>query len=342
MLLHRYRSVGRCRNRVLAVGSAEDVEHLVQQAKRARYDAFEIVAACVPGGRYGLAALGCPVPVVGRPDAAADLAAAVGADTIAVTNDEVLGRDGLRRLAWRLQESELQLLLAPALTDVAGPRVSVRPLAGLPLLHVGAPSFSGTRHVVKTTFDRLLAGLAVTVLLPVVLVIALAIKLDSSGPVLYRQERVGLRGQRFACLKFRSMVQDAEARLASLRQADQGNGMLFKMRNDPRVTRVGRFLRRYSLDELPQLLNVLEGSMSLVGPRPPLQSEVDRYESDVRRRLLVKPGITGLWQVSGRSDLPWEESVRLDLYYVENWSPLLDLTIMARTVSAVVRARGAY
>jgi lipopolysaccharide/colanic/teichoic acid biosynthesis glycosyltransferase len=176
----------------------------------------------------------------------------------------------------------------------------------------------------------------------VLLAVAAAIKLTSPGPVLFHQERVGVNGQSFTMLKFRSMVVGADRNLESLRAENISDGVLFKMREDPRVTRVGRVLRRLSIDELPQLLNVLGGSMSLVGPRPPLPAEVARYDAPVHRRLLVKPGLTGLWQVSGRSDLPWDEAVRLDLRYVENWSLTMDLLILAKTVRAVLGSSGAY
>jgi exopolysaccharide biosynthesis polyprenyl glycosylphosphotransferase len=225
---------------------------------------------------------------------------------------------------------------------VAGDRTTIRPVDGLPMLHVEHPTLVGARRMVKTVFDRvgtllLLAGLA-----PVLAILALAVRMDSSGPVLFRQVRVGKDGREFVMFKFRTMHTDAEARLAELRHLNEGDGVLFKLRDDPRVTRVGRFLRKFSLDELPQLLNVLTGNMSLVGPRPPLPREVAAYADDVHRRLAVRPGMTGLWQVSGRSDLPWEEAVRLDLRYVENWSLSLDLVILLRTLSAVTRGAGAY
>ena len=184
----------------------------------------------------------------------------------------------------------------------------------------------------------------IVVLSPLLLTVAAAVKLTGPGPVFFRQDRVGLNGEVFRMIKFRSMVVDAEARLDKLQdeQRDAGNVVLFKLKNDPRVTPIGRFLRRFSLDELPQLFNVVAGDMSLVGPRPPLRSEVDRYRDDERRRLLVKPGITGLWQVSGRSDLTWQDSVRLDMYYVENWSITGDLVILWKTAKAVVSSAGAY
>jgi exopolysaccharide biosynthesis polyprenyl glycosylphosphotransferase len=232
--------------------------------------------------------------------------------------------------------------MAPALTDIAGPRLHTQQVAGLPLIHVTTPTLEGGQRVAKRLFDVLVAGLLILGALPAMILVSILIKLDSSGPVLFRQQRVGIEGRLFAMLKFRSMVVDAEDRLADLARSNEGSGPLFKMKKDPRVTRLGGFLRRFSIDELPQLLNVLSGSMSLVGPRPPLPREVEAYESDVRRRLLVKPGLTGLWQVSGRSNLSWQDSVRLDLYYVENWSLAGDLVIILRTVRAVFHSSGAY
>ena len=232
--------------------------------------------------------------------------------------------------------------MASSLIDVAGDRTTIRPVDGLPMLHVEHPALSGARRLVKAAFDRAGAAAMLIACSPLLLGLALAVRADSPGPVLFRQIRVGKDGRRFVMFKFRTMYSDAEGRLASLRQLNEYHGVLFKIRDDPRVTRVGRWLRRLSLDELPQLFNVLRGEMSLVGPRPPLPAEVEAYPEDMRRRLAVRPGMTGLSQVSGRSDLPWEEAVRLDLRYVENWSLSLDLVILLRTLTAVARSSGAY
>ena len=251
----------------------------------------------------------------------------------------------MRALSWELADHSISLILAPALTDIAGPRIHSHPVADLPLIHVSTPRLGGFSAALKRVFDILGAALGLLVISPFMLATAIAIKLDDGGPVFFRQTRVGRENQPFTMIKFRSMVVDAEARLAELEERegqDAGNGVLFKMKDDPRITRVGRILRAYSIDELPQLINVLLGSMSMVGPRPPLASEVERYGTDVLRRLIVKPGITGLWQVGGRSDLDWEESVRLDLYYVENWSIVQDLIIIFRTVRVVLTRDGAY
>jgi exopolysaccharide biosynthesis polyprenyl glycosylphosphotransferase len=224
---------------------------------------------------------------------------------------------------------------------VAGPRLHVDPVDGLPLLRLTRPAFTGVPWVAKHIMDRLGSALLLVLAAPLLLAIAVAVKIDG-GPVFFRQTRVGRHGREFSMLKFRSMVVDAEQRLADLVTDDEGAGPLFKMKRDPRVTRVGALLRRFSLDELPQLVNVLGGAMSLVGPRPPLPREVATYGREASRRLMVKPGLTGLWQISGRSDLSWEQSVRLDLRYVENWNLALDALILWRTFGAVVSSRGAY
>jgi exopolysaccharide biosynthesis polyprenyl glycosylphosphotransferase len=248
----------------------------------------------------------------------------------------------LRRLAWRLERDDIDLIVASTLIDVAGSRTTIRPVDGLPMLHVEHPTLTGARRLVKAVVDRAGAVVLLVLACPILALLALAVRVDSTGPVLFRQTRVGKDGHEFVIFKFRTMHIDAEARLAELRHLNEVDGALFKLRNDPRVTRVGRLLRKFSLDELPQLLNVIGGSMSLVGPRPPLPEEVAVYPDDARRRLAVRPGMTGLWQVSGRSDLSWDEAVRLDLQYVENWSLSLDLVIMLRTLSAVTRGAGAY
>jgi exopolysaccharide biosynthesis polyprenyl glycosylphosphotransferase len=250
----------------------------------------------------------------------------------------------LRRLAWQLERDEIDLIVASTLVDVAGDRTTIRPVDGLPMLHVEHPRLKGSARLVKAAFDRVGALVLLTLSAPLLAVLAALVMFGKGGrgPAVFRQERVGKNGKPFVLYKFRTMVVNAEARLPELRNLNDTDGELFKLRKDPRVTPVGQFLRRYSLDELPQLVNVLKGDMSLVGPRPPLAREVAGYPADMRRRLVVKPGLTGLWQVSGRSDLSWDESIRLDLTYVENWSLSMDLTILARTVSAVVRSSGAY
>jgi exopolysaccharide biosynthesis polyprenyl glycosylphosphotransferase len=341
--VHHLRLQGRCMRTVIAVGRECAVLELVRQVRRDRHCGMEIRAACVPNPQeaYLLRAEG--VAVVGDLSDVAHSVHALGVDAVAVTSSSETAAAYLRRLSWDLEGSGVELLVAPGLMEVAGPRMHMRPFIGLPLLHVEEPEFTGSKRLVKEVVDRLGAGLVLLAAAPVLLAIALAVRLDSPGPVLFRQIRIGRGGREFSMLKFRTMVVDAEQQRAALLGLNESaDGLLFKIADDPRVTRAGRLLRRLSLDELPQLLNVLGGRMSLVGPRPPLPDEVALYDDSVRRRLLVKPGLTGLWQVSGRSDLTWEESVRLDLRYVENWSLLLDLMILWKTGSAVVRARGAY
>jgi exopolysaccharide biosynthesis polyprenyl glycosylphosphotransferase len=248
----------------------------------------------------------------------------------------------LRGLAWELEKTGTDLCVAPSLLDVAGPRTTVRPTAGLTLLHVDHPQLSGARQAVKSLFDRVMAGLALLLLSPLFLMLSLVIRLHDRGPALFIQTRVGKDGHTFRLFKFRTMVVDAEQRVAQLQASNDHDGVLFKMRRDPRVTAIGTRLRKWSMDELPQLVNVVLGDMSLVGPRPALPAEADKYADHVRRRLVVKPGLTGLWQVNGRSDLSWEESVRLDLRYVENWSFALDLQILWKTISVIIRGSGAY
>jgi exopolysaccharide biosynthesis polyprenyl glycosylphosphotransferase len=233
--------------------------------------------------------------------------------------------------------------VAPTLVEVAGPRIAIRPIAGLPLMHVDHPELTGGRRLAKELFDRCTAAVLLLLLSPFLLIIAGLLKITSGGPVIFQQRRIGRNGEPFTIVKFRTMVRDAECLRADVIHLNEHDaGPLFKIRDDPRVTPLGGWLRRYSLDELPQLINVLIGDMSLVGPRPPLPREVKEYGLDARRRLVVKPGLTGLWQISGRSDLDWEESVRLDLRYVENWSLALDALILWKTVFVVIRGAGAY
>ena len=321
--LHRLRTRGVAMRRVVAVGHARVAAALATELRRETYHGLQVVAACVadpdtPGEIDG-------IPFVGG-----------------LRNVPQVSGVRLRELAWELEKTGTDLCVAPALLDVAGPRTTIRPVAGLPLLHMDHPEFTGTKQVIKDAFDKLVGLSALALTAPVFLFVTLSIRLDDGGPAFFRQTRVGRDGRGFTVYKFRTMVMDAEQRKAELAVSNDHDGVLFKMRKDPRITKVGTWLRRWSLDELPQLLNVVRGDMSLVGPRPALPDEAARYGDYVRRRLVVKPGLTGLWQVNGRSDLSWEESVRLDLRYVENWSLVLDLQILWKTLSAVWRGSGAY
>lgn len=338
--LHRHRVRGRCMHRVLVVGRTDPAATLCEHLESRPTDGFRVVATCRP---RGAGRAGGPL----QPDELdeADILAAVdrhAVDVVAVSTDPELAGQSLRRLSWALEQRGVELIVSPGIIEVAGPRISVRPVAGLSLLHLERPSVSGGPHLLKAVFDRVLVLALLIVLSPLMLGLAIAVKVSSPGGVLFRQRRVGRAGAEFTMLKFRSMYCDAEQRLGDLYALSDGNGVIFKMRDDPRMTPLGRWIRRFSLDELPQLFNVLRGEMSLVGPRPPLSEEVALYAADDSRRMLVKPGITGLWQVSGRSDLSWDESVRLDLRYVDNWSMTLDLLILWKTLRAVIYGAGAY
>ncbi|MFI7544411.1 sugar transferase [Actinoplanes sp. NPDC049599] len=342
-LLHRSWARGERLHRVILVGHARAVADMTQRLRHESHHGLGIIGACLPPGPGGEVTAGLP-PIYGNFD---DVAAAVnlsGADTVVVLSCPEIDGAALRRLAWQLERDEIDLIVASTLVDVAGDRTTIRPVDGLPMLHVEHPRLKGSARLVKAAFDRAGALVLLTLSAPLLAVVATLVMFGKGGrgPAVFRQERVGKDGKPFVLYKFRTMVVNAEARLPELRNLNDTDGELFKLRKDPRVTPVGQFLRRYSLDELPQLVNVLKGDMSLVGPRPPLAREVAGYPADMRRRLVVKPGLTGLWQVSGRSDLSWDESIRLDLTYVENWSLVMDLAILARTVSAVVRSSGAY
>lgn len=322
------RAVGRWTHRVLVVGSASDVDQLSRELLRAPAAGLRVVGSCSPAG--ALVEL-------------AEQVVAAGADTVAVAASGELGPAVLRRIGWELEGTGVALVVAPALTNIAGSRIHVQPVSGLALLHVEEPRLPRGGQLAKATVDRVGALILLVALLPVMALTAVVVKATSRGPVFYRQERIGRRGRSFRLWKFRSMRVDADAELAGLLAAAGTDGTpLFKVTDDPRLTPVGRVLRAYSLDELPQLLNVLTGQMSLVGPRPQRLAEVELYDDLARRRLLAKPGMTGYWQVSGRSDLSWAETVRLDLYYVENWTFTFDLVLLARTVVTVLRGRGAY
>ncbi len=348
--LHRRRDIGEFMSEVLAVGNIPTVTELLRDLRRAPRAGYKVIGVCVSQDAQsvdhdGGALLSIDgVPVLGDLTSVAEVVRRSGADTVAVTATSAFGPSAVRRLSWELEDTDSDLVLAPALTNIAGPRIHTQPVAGLPLIHVDRPTYRGANRILKKTFDAVGSVLLVLLLSPVLIAVAIAVKVTSKGPVFFRQERVGINGEMFRMIKFRSMVVDAEARLAALKaeQHDAGNEVLFKIRNDPRITKVGKFIRRFSIDELPQLFNVVFADMSLVGPRPPLMAEVELYGDEARRRLLVKPGMTGLWQVSGRSDLTWEDTVRLDVYYVENWSITGDVVILWKTAKAVVSSSGAY
>ncbi|MFT4220197.1 MAG: sugar transferase [Microbacterium sp.] len=341
--LLRQRKFGHYVSRAIVVGRSADVEHAIRTLHLDAANGYVVVGATLDDDHTGeIVVDGQPFATVGSLNTVAQSANELGADAIIVASQPDNDPDFVKRLSWQLEGTAAELVLSSRLVDVAGPRISLRQVEGLPLINVKIPTYEGGQHLLKRALDILVATIALISIGLLFPFIALAIKLDSRGPVFFRQERVGRDGRRFRMVKFRSMKTNAEQELAALLEENEGSGPLFKMKHDPRVTRVGRFLRKTSLDELPQFWNVLVGDMSVVGPRPPLPSEVTAYDGTVFRRLYINPGITGLWQVSGRSDLSWEESVRLDLRYVENWSVMSDLQIMWRTAKVMVRPNGAY
>jgi len=341
-LLHRERVHGNCLVPVLAVGSEQAVADLVRRTRRDPHFGWRVTGACLPAGSAsGTGSTIAGVPVLGDLDAVSRAARVGDHRIVAVAPAPGWGPGRLQRLAWQLEGSPVDLAVDPGLMEIAGPRLHITPVDGLPMLRLSQPRFTGGARLLKDAVDRAGAAVLLLLTLPILALVAVAVRLDG-GPVFDRQTRVGVNGRTFGMVKFRSMVVDADTRVAALSAENEGAGPLFKMRADPRITPIGRVLRKYSLDELPQLFNVLGGTMSLVGPGPPLPTEVASYGPDARRRLLVRPGMTGLWQVSGRSDLSWEESVRLDLRYVENWTLALDASILWKTVGAVLHSRGAY
>lgn len=340
------RKHGKSSQRVLIIGGPHSAAHLAKSLRSAPAAGYLPVAAHLPGAGDDFETIpGLDVPITGVDIDVETIMSVIqhtNVDAVAVSAGVNLHPQDLRRLGWELAARDIAMILAPALTDVAGPRIHTQPVAGLPLIHVSTPKLTGGKRVAKRSFDLIIAGILVACLSPLFLALAVMVKLTDHGPVFYKQERIGLRGTTFNMLKFRSMKVNADAELQALLTA-QGTGdrPLFKVENDPRITSVGRILRKYSLDELPQLLNVLVGNMSLVGPRPQREGEVALYDDAAYRRLYVSPGMSGLWQVSGRSNLSWEESIRLDLYYVENWSLMGDVVILFKTFRAVFASTGA-
>ncbi|PZF57753.1 sugar transferase [Curtobacterium sp. MCSS17_008] len=338
--LGAHREGGRYSAKVLLVGSEQSAAHIANELARQPKAGYRVIAACVPLSSNSTLA-GTAVPIIGGVDKILPAMARTGADTVMITSADELSPERVRQLSWELEPGRYHLVVAPSLSGIGGPRIHTRPLVGLPLVHVEAPRYDGSKLYAKRAFDVLLAMLLLIFASPVLAVTAVAVKATSKGPVFYRQERIGKNGAAFHMLKFRSMRVGADDELARL-LADQGTSdrPLFKVRHDPRVTRVGAVIRKYSIDELPQLLNVLKGDMSLVGPRPQRAGERALYDNRAERRLLVQPGMTGLWQVSGRSALSWDDAIRLDLYYVENWSLTGDILILFRTIRAVIAPDG--
>ena len=339
--IQRARVGGHLRERLIIAGDPTHVDEVAAVLRREQWLGYTVLGALTaPGVRARETAAG--IPVLGHTDAAAAVVTEQAAEVILFTEGAFGTCKELRRATWELEGLPVQSIVVPSLTDVSSQRLKVRPVAGLPLVHLEPCRSLHAARWAKRAFDVLGALCLLVLLAPLMAATALAVKLHDGGPVLFRHTRVGRDGVPFDVLKFRSMVVDAEQLRGALVESSTSESILFKMADDPRVTRPGRWIRRFSLDELPQLRNVVTGQMSLVGPRPPLPEEVARYEDDMLRRLRVRPGMTGLWQVSGRSDLSWDDTVRLDLYYVDNWSMVQDLAILARTFRAVVGSQGAY
>jgi exopolysaccharide biosynthesis polyprenyl glycosylphosphotransferase len=338
-VMHAIHRQGALLTPVVVAGDTGHVDAIAHVLRREAWLGYRVVGA-VTSDRADQTTGG--LPVLGRMADTVDVIHEHGAAAVIFAEGSFGSPSDFRRMAWELEELSVQMIVVPTLTDVSAQRLDVRPVAGLPLVDVDRPQAIEAARWIKRTCDVVGAAALLLLAAPVMGLAALAIKLEDGGPVMFRQRRVGLKGEEFDCLKFRSMSVDAEARLAELQARNEGAGPLFKITRDPRITRVGKFIRRFSIDELPQLWNALRGDMSLVGPRPALPTEVAQYDSDTRRRLDVRPGLTGLWQVSGRSNLSWDDTVRLDLYYVDNWSMVQDLMILAKTARAVVGSSGAY
>jgi exopolysaccharide biosynthesis polyprenyl glycosylphosphotransferase len=342
----RQRRAGNYETAVLAIGDRDAVANLADELTSSSDYGYRVVGIAIPG--YGapcgehVTINGHQIPVIGGEGHVLQAIRSRGADKVAIAGTDHFGVKGIRKLIWELEPMGVELVVSPGVMDVARSRLAMRPIAGLPLLYIDKPQYQGAKRFQKRAFDFTFAMAALMVSLPFLLVAGIAVKMTSKGPVFYEAERIGIDGKPFMMLKFRTMVEDADKELQNLLSANEGEGLLFKIKNDPRVTPVGRVLRRFSIDELPQFINVLRQEMSVVGPRPPLRREVEQYDDDVQRRLLVKPGVTGLWQVSGRSDLPWDKAVRLDLSYVDNWSMVGDVLIIIKTLRAVLERRGAY
>lgn len=342
----RQRRSGLHRTPLLVVGGARAAHDIAMEFGKDPWAGYEVIGICTPGGpRHPgecITVGGTDVPIVGEDEAIIDAVQRTGVQTVALAATDHLRPVEIRRLIWDLDALGVDLLVAPGLVDIAQQRMLSRPVAGLAIFEIAKPQYSRANSMTKRAFDIIFASTALIMLAPVMLVAAIAVERSGPGGVFYRSERIGLGGKPFKMTKFRSMHSGADAAIAGMIESSGADTLFFKVKNDPRVTRAGAVLRKYSIDELPQFLDVLRGDMSVVGPRPQVRREVDTYDDLVRRRLVVKPGLTGLWQVSGRSDLEVEDAVRLDLSYVENWSLMGDIAIIARTVRTVLRGDGAY
>ena len=339
-VIHAARRHGALRQRVLISGSPVHVDEIARVLRRENWLGYEVVGALTPAV-FVDEETPSGVPVLGNVDDVA-VAAAEDVDVVFFAGGSHTSTSAMRDAVWKLESRSVQMVMAPSIADISSGRIRLRPVGGLPLVHIDPPTWSDASRLGKRMFDLVGTFTLLTLGVPLMLGAAVWIKLHDGGPVFYKHSRVGRDGQSFSCWKFRSMVIDADAQIEKLQREHGETALLFKLKDDPRITRPGKFLRRFSVDELPQLFNVVLGHMSLVGPRPQVQAEVKLYDHAMKRRLHVRPGLTGLWQVSGRSDLSTEEAIRLDLYYVDNWSMVQDLSILVRTLGAVLGSRGAY
>ncbi|MGF9759617.1 sugar transferase [Microvirga sp. 0TCS3.31] len=345
--LHRARMQGEAAARVLVIGGERAAAELATWFAKHRTAGYEVCGVWIPDESQPIAAItgDAPrgVPVMSSATGFAEALARSGATTVVVTDTEHLGHESLRDLAWQLEGSNIDLILSPNVLNVSSSRLFLQDVSGMPMLHVSEPQYAAAARLTKRLFDIIGASILLFAAAPLFAATAIAVKVSSPGRIFYRQERIGRHGEHFGMIKFRSMRTDADSQLAALLKAEgKSIAELPKLTKDPRVTRVGSFIRRFSIDELPQLINVVKGDMSLVGPRPQRDFEVAQYDRVAERRLTVRPGMTGLWQVSGRSDLAYAEAINLDVHYVENWSMLSDLVILWRTARAVVASDGAY
>lgn len=335
------RKHGSLRQRVLIAGSRSHVDEIAAVLRRESWLGYQVIGALTP--EYDVSEeTSSGVPVIGNTADVSDLVKATNADVIFFAGGSVGASSQLRRTLWELERHHVQVVVAPSVTDISSERIAIRPVGGLPLIHIDPPTWSDASRWGKRVFDLLGSSLLIIAFAPLLVFAALQIKFHDRGPVFFRQTRIGKDREEFGCFKFRTMVVDAESMVTALREQQGQSALLFKMKDDPRITRPGKWLRRLSVDELPQLFNVWLGDMSLVGPRPQVAAEVAMYDDSMSRRLHVRPGMTGLWQVSGRNDLTADEAIRLDLYYVDNWSMLQDISILSRTLGAVLASRGAY
>jgi exopolysaccharide biosynthesis polyprenyl glycosylphosphotransferase len=337
-IFRRARTHGRFQRSVVVIGTNAEALAIVQMLGDNTALGYHVVGLVECGGPNGVVA---PVPVLGNWRDTVDILRSLDANGVIIATSAI-EEPAANRLARELMECGYHVELTSGLVDISADRLLTRPLGRRPVMYIEPVRLAGWRAVAKRSFDVVLASVALFFATPLLFVSAILIKLDSRGPVFFSQVRVGRKGKLFRVWKLRTMVADAEDLLEDLRDQSEVDGPLFKMQNDPRLTRVGGFLRKLSLDELPQLWNVLRGEMSMVGPRPALPSEVSEWSEEVRNRLRVKPGITGMWQVNGRSQTTFDDYVRHDLYYVDNWTLLTDLAIVAKTVPVVLLRRGAY